>query len=270
MIFIERNRIDSFGNPIKPNEDWFEKAKEATDLALIEKENHNPLSYIYQHLQVKIALEKLFEYKCAYCENQLEESGWNVEHYRPKKRVFERPDHTGYYWLIYDWDNLFPSCIPCNQKRKDIPIWDNQTWGITSGKADHFPIRDERNRVMVPENNLKNEEPLLLNPCKDNPEEYLTFDVLGKILDVKDDKKASESIKYYNLNRKRLKRKRKFIIEVAIEFLQVIIECKEKGDLIYKKLEEMFEKNCCSNSCIFAACARSVKKDPSNFGISVN
>jgi len=99
MIFTVRNQLDNNNNPIKPNAEWFIKAKKTTELALIEKENHKPQGDVYGDLEVKISLEKLFEYKCAYCENFLEESGWNVEHYRPKGRVFERDDHPGYYWL---------------------------------------------------------------------------------------------------------------------------------------------------------------------------
>lgn len=270
MIFIERNSVDSSGTPIRPNEDWFQKAKEATDLALNQKENHNPINDIYAHQQVRMALEKLFEYKCAYCENYLEESGWNVEHYRPKGRVAKRNDHPGYYWLIYEWNNLFPSCIPCNQKRKDLPMWEDKTLGLSGGKADHFPINDENYRAMKPEDPLDNENPLLINPCQDNPEEYLTFDVLGEIIALMDEEKAIESIKTFNLNRKRLKRKRKIIIEVAIEFVKAIEEYKRNRDLTYKEIEKLFEKQCLLNNCVFAASARSVKKFPNNFGISTN
>lgn len=270
MIQIDRNRLDEYSNPIRPNQKWFENAQTATDKALQEKNNHIPQQNIYQSLEVKVSLEKLFEYKCAYCENFLEESGWNVEHYRPKGRVFERIDHPGYYWLTYDWNNFFPSCVPCNQKRKDLPIWDDKTLGETAGKADHFPVVNEENRAMKPEDDLEKEEPLLINPCEEDPENFLTYDVLGNILASKNENKAENTIKYYNLKRKRLVRKRKIIIEAAIDFVKTIEQYKKNNNPLFIEFERLFEKQCLSQTSIFSACARSVKKFPSNFGIDTN
>lgn len=145
------------------------------------KEDHKFDASIYANDEVRSALEKLFHCKCAYCECPLEEIGWNVEHFRPKGRVFEREDHPGYYWLAYKWENLYPSCIPCNQLRKHKPTWDDPHKGETGGKADQFPLQNEKTRAMTRDSDLIRENHLLLDPCKDKPEEYLTLDIYGQI-----------------------------------------------------------------------------------------
>lgn len=270
MIFVDRNKKDSLNNPISPDGNWFQKANEVTKTAIKEGKNHIPLGYIYGHIQVRIALEKLFENKCAYCENFLEESGWNVEHFRPKGRLAEIENHPGYYWLTYDWNNLLPSCIPCNQYRKDYPTWEDRTFGTTGGKVDHFPIDDENFRAFKPEDPIDKESPLLLNPCVDNPEKYFTYDVFGNILVLGDEKKAQKSIEIFNLNRKRLKKRRKIIIEATIAFVKVIEDLKISGDSNYLAVVQLFELKCLAQNCVFSASAKCVKKYPRNFGISVN
>jgi len=267
VIYRDRNQTDKLGNNIRPSTAWFERAMRAQEQALVEKERHQILEDIYTDQEVKISLEKLFNYKCAYCENSIEESGWNVEHFRPKGRVAERVDHTGYYWLAYTWENLFPSCTPCNQKRKDPPTWDERIWGITGGKVDHFPIRDENKRVMTPEDNFENEEPLLINPCVNNPENYFVYDILGNILAVNNNDKAFETIKYFNLKRKRLKRKRAVVIKFAIDLVEKIGKYKNNKLNTYKEGEKILEDMLCANNCYFAASARCVKNFPQNFGI---
>ena len=120
---------------------------------------------------------------------------------------------------------------------------------------------------MNPDEDLLTEDPLLINPCVDDPEKYLTNDVLGNIVALKSDDKSNLTIKYFNLNRKRLKRKRKIIVEAAIEFVKLIEEKKKDNDMVFQQIESLFESQCLSSGSIFSACARSVKKFPSNFGI---
>src|SRR4051812_1734670 len=59
-------------------------------------------------------LEDLGKGKCAYCESPLGmEVAGGSDHFRPIRSVAEHPDHPGYYWLAYDWDNLLPACGMC-------------------------------------------------------------------------------------------------------------------------------------------------------------
>ena len=110
MIHVNRDRSDDKGKPIRPGKSWFKRSKDAKDVALEEKGKHEAKGSIYASVSVRRALEKLFHFKCAYCESSIANQDWDVEHFRPKGRVAEREKHTGYYWLAYEWTNLYPSC----------------------------------------------------------------------------------------------------------------------------------------------------------------
>jgi hypothetical protein len=115
-------------------------------------------------------LLKLFNDKCAYCETVIgSNQPGDVEHYRPKGRLRDHTskvvrvkvrntemDHPGYWWLAYDWLNLLPSCIDCNRRRR------HGADQALAGKADLFEVRGSR--AALPNDDLKKEQPLLLDP----------------------------------------------------------------------------------------------------------
>jgi hypothetical protein len=133
--------------------------------------------------RMKIVLFKLYYEKCVYCEAQflLDQPG-DVEHFRPKGRITNLdgslvmlpPDskipHPGYYWLAYDWRNLFPSCIFCNRP--------NTLDTVSFGKWDKFPVNGVR--AVAPGDEAV-EEYLLLHPIDDEPEDHLSFESDGTI-----------------------------------------------------------------------------------------
>jgi uncharacterized protein (TIGR02646 family) len=171
-----------------------------------------------------MALEELFHRKCAYCEARLGEVDWQIEHFRPKGSVAERPDHAGYYWLAYTWENLYPSCVPCNQSRQDKPLWNDPVSGVTEGKADQFPIEDEAFRAMGPGDDLTLERPLLLDPCGENPEAFFIYTALGEIEPALGCIRAQESIRVFHLTRRRLRDQRKEQIDAVIVILKLTLE----------------------------------------------
>jgi hypothetical protein len=141
MIRVQRDRPDEAGAPIRPQPPWFVKAEESAALARREAIRHRPSRGVYGHDHVRAALEKLFCDKCAYCESKITPGfAWEVEHFRPKKSVAERPDHPGYYWLAYEWTNLLPSCTLCNQRRRDKPRWGDCSLAGSGGKGDQSPL----------------------------------------------------------------------------------------------------------------------------------
>jgi uncharacterized protein (TIGR02646 family) len=113
----------------------------------------------YDPVALKPARQRLFQVfhgKCGYCESPLEAVQFAiVENYRPKSR---------YWWLTYSWDNLLIACQACN-----------------SAKADRFPLEDDSKRATNPSDDLVRENPLLLNPCQDQPQEHLVFDDQGMV-----------------------------------------------------------------------------------------
>ena len=107
MISVDRNAVDENGIPIRPSNSWFTRASVKTQQAIEEADEHVVDEAFYKESTVRASLERLFHDKCAYCEwKPTGGSDWDVEHYRPKGKVFEHEDHPGYYWLAYTWNCL--------------------------------------------------------------------------------------------------------------------------------------------------------------------
>lgn len=144
----------------------------------------------YKEWDVCRSLDTMFHGKCAYCESSYRAvDSRDVEHFRPKGKVKEAPvGNLGYWWLAANWNNLLPSCPPCNQRRKQVQF----TLGMTleelekalqnkpkdgSGKTNSFPLAGA-NWITSEARSLAAEDPLLINPCDREPADYLdwTFD----------------------------------------------------------------------------------------------
>lgn len=134
---------------------------------------------VYSDPVVKAALNTAFDGRCAYCESRYEHvAPMDVEHYRPKGGVIG-PDgklrKPGYYWLAAAWDNLLPSCIGCNRAREQPQkLPDGRIVEATTGKANLFPLLGGTlHATRSGEEAL--EQPLLLDPCRDDPGPHLLF-----------------------------------------------------------------------------------------------
>jgi uncharacterized protein (TIGR02646 family) len=118
--------------------------------------------------EVRTALFHLFRNKCAYCESQFLSHAPNLEHFRPKtnardaRRATVDPDH--YWWLFYEWENLYLVCQDCNVNKRD-----------------QFPVAGERAPAGAVGVELLLEEPLLLDPCGDDPARHLKFLEDGRV-----------------------------------------------------------------------------------------
>lgn len=173
----------------------------------------------YRDPQVKRKLAELFYGKCAYCESSYGATQpMDVEHWRPKGQIENADGSKGkpaYYWLAATWDNLFPSCIDCNRKREQLDALTNDRRLI--GKADQFPLADGSTRAVVPGQEDR-EVPLLLNPCVDAPEDYLSFTtkavVRPRAAESFPQERARVSIDVYALNRSDLVLARKEVLRL--------------------------------------------------------
>lgn len=223
MINVQRDATDEAGEAIKPNDAWFQRAADATATAIAAEGAHEADSAIYAHAEVRTALERLFHDKCAYCESKMTATAdWDVDHFRPKRRVAEREDHRGYYWLIYEWANLYPSCQHCNQRRKDRPRWADPTERPAGGKADQFPLLDESTRVMRPSNDVYAEHTLLIDPCFDDPEDYLGYDATGQILSLDYNPYGQKTIEVLRLYRGRLRDSRRDTLKAVLLVMKLL------------------------------------------------
>jgi uncharacterized protein (TIGR02646 family) len=203
MIRVPRDRPDPGGIPIQPAAAWSANATAATALAIGDGPGH-VVTDLYRADHVKVALEALFDQKCAYCEQTgVGVFDWDVEHFRPKGRVAEDTTHPGYYWLAYTWENLFPSCPTCNQRRKDKATYADPTVGLSLGKLDQFPLEPGSPRVDAPGVDLTTERPAILNPCVDEPLDHLDLVPDGTLRSRPGSSKGPKSISVFGLNRKR-------------------------------------------------------------------
>ncbi|HWM54002.1 MAG TPA: hypothetical protein VNO20_01240 [Solirubrobacterales bacterium] len=134
----------------------------------------------YKGDDVAASLEAMFGRKCAYCESDYGPvAPTDIEHYRPKGEIVcsdGKARKPGYYWLAAEWSNLLPSCIDCNRGRRH----EYEDGRRPSGKGNLFPLADESKRATAPDEEAT-EEPLLLDPTRDDPEEHLEFILEGVI-----------------------------------------------------------------------------------------
>jgi len=150
---------------------------------------------IYGDASVKEELAVAQHKKCCYCEDEVGSSSpGDVEHFRPKGAVSQGRGHPisypGYFWLAYDWSNLYYSCANCNR----------------SGKKNYFPLADTTKRARSHSAVLADESPLLLDPGgADDPRDHIRFHLQ---VAVGITAKGRKSVEVFQLNRNALAEKR--------------------------------------------------------------
>ncbi len=169
---------------------------------------------VYGPKEVKEQLKQEQHNKCCFCENKDfdDVAHGDVEHFRPKgaftrsstNNALQRP---GYYWMAYEWDNLFYSCQICNQ----------------SFKKNFFPLTDEAKRAKSHKDKL---EPLsitlLIDPAREDPEKHIGF---RKEIPYHKTDKGELSIKYFGIDRDKLNdKRRKHLEEVRKNIILAKIE----------------------------------------------
>ncbi len=147
-------------------------------------------SEIWRAEDVKNTLWESQHGKCCFCENiRSPKRELDVEHFRPKAGIDGEPNHTGYWWLAYEWSNLVYACKPCNETYKKT----------------QFPIGGVR--ALKPEDKLEDENPKLIHPVDEDPAEFIIFDwwtAYGKIVKAvgrDDDGRGNKTINVVALNR---------------------------------------------------------------------
>lgn len=116
----------------------------------------------YKSEDVKTELKDIQHNKCCFCEAKFVNDFFHVEHFRPKGRVDKWPkgafSYPGYYWLAYEWTNLFLAKGRTN----------------TSFKRNFFPLSGKitRNRSHL---ETKIESSILIDPGMENPRIHIRF-----------------------------------------------------------------------------------------------
>jgi uncharacterized protein (TIGR02646 family) len=210
-------------------------------------------SSIYNHSTVKDALVLAQHQKCCFCERLVGHDG-DVEHFRPKSaytqnKKLERP---GYYWLAYDWDNLYLSCSACNQRQK----------------RNLFPIDDPKKRAHLHDGNITIENPLFIDPGKDEPSKYIGF--RGEMpYAIRGNKKGKITIENLGLDRNILNEVRFKHLEMMKRIHQIIqIAIKDPHNQELHQLAQQAKENlehAVSDQGEFAAATRAAWKN--DFGL---
>lgn len=153
-------------------------------------------STIYGHSSVKLALVTLQHGKCCFCESTIRHiMPGDVEHFRPKAGYFVQTENAlskpGYYWLAYNFSNLYLSCEICNR----------------TFKKNYFPLTNEATRVRSHHNHadLINENPLLIHLEEDDPSDHLEF---SREVPIGKDLKGTTTIDRLGLDRNELNTER--------------------------------------------------------------
>ncbi|WP_218396215.1 hypothetical protein [Alteromonas lipotrueae] len=211
MYYINNSRVDF-------PENWERRSEDAKYKVMEGEINCEARDYIWKELKLQLA--DCSNDKCWYCETAIPRTDNAVDHFRPKGTVqglslaYETdelnkfnltPEHKGYKWLAFDFDNFRYSCQHCNEYRKDLE-------GTCGGKWNYFPLLDESDRGYI-EGDEHYEEPILLDPCNPEDWELLSFNRDGKPFSrfengSENDLRVRYSIRIYHLDSKRLNESR--------------------------------------------------------------
>ncbi len=152
-----------------------------------------PISNIQEVLinsDVKIELLKKTSNKCAYCESIFRDSEVSIDHFRPHYSAADldgKISRDYYWWLSFNWTNLYPVCQICNTNKKNyFPVSKFRATVNYSGKETLFNI----------------ENPLIIDPEYENPEEHFYYDKAGMI--YAETKRGKVTIDLLGLNREDL------------------------------------------------------------------
>jgi uncharacterized protein (TIGR02646 family) len=176
-------------------------------------------SDIYGATAVKQSLQRAQHGKCAFCESKITHIAYgDVEHFRPKAGYRQHPDgplvRPGYYWLAYDWANLFFCCSLCNQRFK----------------RNHFPLANDNRRAASHHDPIEREEPLLIHPESDDPASFLEFDQ-EYLCSIGGHPRGEATISILGLNREEIVEKRRHLLGL----IKDLIGCRE---LLARQVEE--------------------------------
>ncbi len=190
--------------------------------ALTEKGAHSFDPKTYGHPDVRIKLNSIYNFKCAFCETD-PTAGMtiNVEHYRPKAKVTGEKNHPGYYWLGYEWSNLLLACYSCNNRKRS-------RFSIAKGgvRVDAPPLNKEDN--LADSGRLLGENALIINPelIKD-VSIHFTYDDTGKIIFISG--LGKETIERTNLNRSPLIKARLKVLDKCLNGIMTAFDKLVKG-----------------------------------------
>lgn len=192
--------------------------------------------YKGKNKDVKNSLLTKFHHCCAFCERRIGDYA-PIEHFRPKHEI-TGVNTEGYYWLGVEWSNLVIACSDCNSsyKKNNFPIL-----GLGKTLPQYTDLNDFFSKINI--ELLQDEQPLLLHPVLDNPDDYLFFEENGTVSAINNALKGSESIRFYGLSQptKRiiLIKDRKEIVDRVKNKLYHFVENYRDDESFYVHIENL-------------------------------
>lgn len=119
---------------------------------------------------------------CCYCESYAHSGHGVIDHHRPPSGVRSKGE---YLHLQTDWRNLYWACPVCNRY-----------------KSNRFPQLGPTLSDMPYQVTVEFEQPGLLDPCRDKPDEHLRFDESGRVSAIS--LRGDMTIDLLDLNRRQL------------------------------------------------------------------
>ena len=168
MIFVDRTAVDL---PVQLKQK-LQKATESAkkfyaDIVKTQERFDFDNQLLHETLEY---LRRLFDDTCAYCETSLLPKELIIEQFRPKTEACDldgATDPNWYWWLAYEWENLYLVCKNCYQHKKNL-----------------FPVIGQRVKIGKKGEILRKENYLLLDPCFDQPAEHLLFADDGSVQSI--------------------------------------------------------------------------------------
>jgi uncharacterized protein (TIGR02646 family) len=161
MIAIDRTRANAPEKLATSGAHDLARIKSLVDAGKLQSSDFKKT--IYCSDAVRGALWELQHHKCCFCEHVYEQKFSTIEHFRPKTSSRNETGQVeeGYWWLAYEFENLYFCCSNCN-----------------TPKSNWFPIGGGRRykSYELPWNNGW-EDPLILDPgsTTTNPAKHLCF-----------------------------------------------------------------------------------------------
>jgi uncharacterized protein (TIGR02646 family) len=157
--------------------------------------------------ELKSYLAVEFNSKCVYCESHIDvtELG-DHESFRPRrnaKGINSEFSEDHYWWLAYEWQNIYYSCHTCN-----------------ASKQSFFPVEGKRCRIQAPYKEVLEERNLLIDPCNEDPERSIKYNRDGMAIPLNE--RAKITIDIIKLNRKQLVSLRRTALAMLILSLKDI------------------------------------------------
>lgn len=161
MILITKLPTPDFFSSDEVQKAIATKREEESADATIKRQRRSIFRFPYLK-QLKQALSDESHGKCVYCEQILTGiQALQVDHYRPYTGALDQKGNRSkehYYWLAYEWTNMFACCADCN-----------------GAKGSTFPVASHRSPIGVTSDLDAIEQPRLINPFRVNPSEHLRF-----------------------------------------------------------------------------------------------